>query len=446
LENEYLMDEHKPEEIEHTKKNVSSVGIFKKYGSGKDQASRPAPESLLEDKPRRKRKVVRLDQIVSFSPIQPGQRAFDISNPEDIELADSIKETGQHDPVTLLFLGLADDKYTYELVGGHRRFGAIRHNAGDQWQSAKIEAEILNPDEDKITVALHTNRGIMRLSPPQRAELYFMLHESQKLSVAQICKRYHLDEKEDYITRLIMAWDSPDPVRSLFSRGLAINRTLDLRGAWNRLPDDWRKSRSSQLAAISISGANLFIDRIRNGSSPDDALQEAKALSPSEELPAEEVVISPEGRGADLAIHAAHASFPSLKGKVVSIEDHTLLEPMFSALGLPSAKIADLKRAGGSDTFEEMTLAALALRRGLDLQNSLTGARALTHSKTFRHVAHRLVLDISKIATKTSDSPEYQFLKYILSLTDSRPSPQPTAPKGTAKKIKPASKKKASGK
>jgi hypothetical protein len=426
------MDNDPSKEIEHSKKGVSSVGIVQTYASGQAQAPKPLLETSSEDKPKRKRKVLRLDQIVGFSPIQPGQRVFDISNPDDQELADSIRETGQQEPITVAFLGMTGDSGTYELVNGHRRYGAIRYNAGKDWAGAKIEGEILNSSEDKTLVALHVNRGVMPLSPPQRGELYQKLRDRDKLSVSQICKRYHLAESEEYITRLIMAWDSPDPVRSLFRRGFPINRTMDLRGVWNRLPDSWRKTNIESFSRLSLAGASLFVERIRNGSSPDTSLQEAQALSPVEEISIADSARAGVGQGAN----AASARPAASKGKHASKEDHNLLEPLFSSLGLPSGKISELKRAGGSDNFEELTLAALAVRRGLDTHQALSAARSLTHSRSFRHVAHRLVLDISKVLTKSVDVPEYQFLKYILSLTDTRPCPQPASRTGEDKKSK----------
>jgi hypothetical protein len=430
------MADDKSKEIAVNKNVPSSVGIFGKYASGQAREPQPISSAAVDDKPKRKRTVIHLDQITAFSPIQPDQREFNLSISEDLELADSIKETGQNEPVLVAFLKMDGDKRLFELVNGHRRYGALKYNAGDKWPSAKLEAEILNPDEDKILVSLHANRGMLGLSPSQRGELYTNLQDRDKLTLSQICIRYRLDDKEEYIQRLIMAWKSPEPVQKLFHRGFPVNRTLDLRGTWNKLPEDWQNSHASQFALLSFAGVNKFLDRRRAGASPDEAFAEAISISPIEEIPIDDLSSSSSGQGANVTARPSFKTSAAPKGKVASKDDQVILEPMFYSLGLPAGKISELKRAGGSDSFDEKILAALAVRRGLDMQQSLTGARSLTHSQPLRHIAHRLVQDISKVLTKSTDVPEYAFLKYVLSFSDTQPSPQPADHKVSGKRSK----------
>lgn len=402
--------------IETRRKRVSTAGVFEAYA--KPDAS-TAPLTLSEsqpgDKPKRKRTVVTLGQIVRASPIQPGQRAFDPSRPEDLELADSIKYTGLQDPITILLLGVEADRAIYELVDGHRRFGAMQNNAGAHWSSATIEAEILATGEDKTTVALHANRGIRKQSQAQRGEQYGKLRQAEKLSVRQIRDRYHLKESEEYIQRLIMAWESPEPVRALFRRGLSLNAALDFRGVWNSLTDSFRQTYGNTVAGLSFEGARLFISQVRAGLSHDDALQQALAISP----PTEEDDVGladAEGQGAD-----STKKSKSKKGKSSSKGENTSIEPLFYALGISSDRAKEIKRAGGSDTQEALVLASLAIRRGLDVQTSLSSARSLLHSRALRHNASRLSGIVTRVVAKPSESAEYQYLLYILGLSPSRP-------------------------
>jgi hypothetical protein len=431
------MADDKASEIRVSKGVVSNLGIFDKYATGKPRETQPVATVASEDKPRRKRKIIRLEQIVEISPVQPGQRYFDPSLPEDLELAASIKETGLQDPLIVKELPIAGVLFTYRLVGGHRRQGALIYNAnqdGIPWQGVKVEVALLNPDEDEIVVALHENFGHKPLTAPQRGELFWKLKEERHLSISQIRERLHVREDPKYMERLIMAWDSPDPVRSLFCRGLSINHTLDLRGVWNKLPESWRNANSEAVTRLSSIGANKFIEKIKKGAPADSALAEAQAEVSSDDVPFEAQSLPQVGQGA--AVAESHPAPSPSKRATSPKEDHSLLEPMFSKIGLTDANIKELKRAGGSDSFEEVTLAALSVRRGMDTDQSLTFARALTHSRSLRHVAHRLVLDISKVLTKSVKAPEYQFLKYILYFSDEKPSAE-VDEKPDAKKRKP---------
>lgn len=446
-----MTDDNKTE-IRVSKNVASNVDIFSKYASGKPREGQPQAVASAEDKPKRKGKIIRLDQIVEISPIQPGQRAFNPMYQDDLELAASIKETGVQDPLIVKDLPVVGVQFTYRLVGGHRRQGALIYNAnkdGIPWQGVKVEVRILNPDEDELIVALHENFGVKPLTPPQRAETFWKLKEVRKLSLSQIRDKLRVSDDPKYLERLIMAWDSPEPVRYLFCRGLSVNHTLDLRGIWNKLPENWRTANSQSFMRLSSAGVNNFIEKIRKGSPLDAAFTEAQSQGSSEDIPFETQSPAPAGQGAETsALHQSTAEAPA-KSASTSREDHSLLELMFSRIGLADARAKELKRAGGSDSFEEVTLAALAARRGLDTDQSLTLARALTHSRSLRHVAHRLVLDISKVLTKSVNAPEYQFLKYILYFSDEKPSTESVEEKPDAKRRKPSvekAKKKKKGK
>ena len=148
--------------------------------------------------------------VVPLKDIDPPSDAqrLSIDPSKIIELAESIREKGQLEPILLRPMNGRK-----EIVFGHRRFLAHQHLGLDG-----IQAMIKELDDTQVVIYRAVeNLQRENLSPLEEARTYNIMREAGSMTVEDICKA---TGKSDFtIKRYLKFWRMPDEFKKAVDRG-----------------------------------------------------------------------------------------------------------------------------------------------------------------------------------------------------------------------------------
>ena len=126
-----------------------------------------------------------------------------------IELGDSIRETGLHEPILL-----RPKNGRYEIVAGHRRFLACKLIRREKISSIVREMS----DEEAFIIKGTENEQREDLSPMERARMYQKMKEEMGFTTEKICRV--LGAREEKIRRHLALLDMDEEVQEAVDKGV----------------------------------------------------------------------------------------------------------------------------------------------------------------------------------------------------------------------------------
>ena len=153
-------------------------------------------------------KVIDIDRIVA----DPSQPRRDFDEAELAELAGSLRDLGQQQPIRVRW-DSAKDKYV--IIAGERRWRAAQQ-AGLKTLSAIIDDKTLTADR-VIEMQVVENALRADLTPLEAGAAYRVLLQTWGCTQQQLAQRLHVSQSK--VSRALASLDLPEPVQAAVGQG-----------------------------------------------------------------------------------------------------------------------------------------------------------------------------------------------------------------------------------